>query len=151
MKDLNTVVSEFIDQRFLAESSKYDGGNEFNHLEQAIFASKELENSLRSLRELNPGKYERFGDTLKKIRKISDEFPPMLDSLKGSMNGESPDENWWEDDDNGDDNDDAENNEDYEGAEGAEDDENDEFEDGDPDDYEDENEDDESKSFEFED
>lgn len=144
MKDLNTVVSEFIDQHFLAESSKYDGGNEFNHLEQAIFASKELENSLRSLRELNPGKYERFGDTLKKIRKISDEFPPMLDSLKGSMNGEAPDEDWWEDDDDGD------GTEDNEGAEGAEDDENDEFEDDDPDDYEDENEDDESKSFEFE-
>ena len=130
MKDLNTVVSEFIDRRFLAESSKYDGGNEFNHLEQAIFASKELENSLRSLRELNPGKYEKYGDTLKKIRKISDEFPAMLDSLKGSMRGETSDENWWEDDDDDDD---------AEGIEDAED----------PDDFEDEG--DESKSFEFED
>ena len=138
MKDLYTVASDFVDQRILTESSKYDGGNEFNHLEQAIFASKELENSLRSLQELNPGKYERFGDTIKKIREITDEFPPMLDSLKGAMEQDDAEEGdeWW----NGDEEDESE-----EGEEGEEGDEGD-----DEYDFDSEDGDEEGGEFEFE-
>ena len=102
MKDLFTVASEFIDSRLITESKEdNDGGNEFNHLEQAIFASKELENSLRALSELNPGKYDKYRDVIKKIKEINSEFPPMLDSLKrgmdGEVEGEEEDEegDWW--------------------------------------------------------
>lgn len=107
MKDLFTVASEFIDRRLVTESEEEnDGGNEFNHLEQAIFASKELENSLRALSELNPGKYDKYRDTIKKIKEINSEFPPMLDSLKRGMDGEvegeeDEDDNWWTSDEEG--------------------------------------------------
>ena len=114
MKDLYSVASEFVDRRLLTESEKYDGGNEFNHLEQAIYASKELENSLRSLQELNPGKYDKYGDTIKKIKEITDEFPPMLDSLKGQMEGESEsgeDEEWWDDEEGSEEGDESEGDE----------------------------------------
>lgn len=111
MKDLYTVASNFVDKMRLTEEKVYDGGNEFNHLEQAMYASQQLEKSLLALKDLNPGKYDKYQDTLKKIREITSEFPPMLDSL---ASGEEGDEGFdgpsWDDEDEGDegDSDDAE-------------------------------------------
>lgn len=147
MKDLYSVCSDFLNKRMIAESQKYDGGNEFNHLEQAIFASKELENSLRSLQELNPGKYEKYGDTIKKIKEVNKEFPPMLDSLKGQMDSDNidSDEKWWDEEDEEDSEEDFGEDDDLGEDEESEDDEGDGFP------FEEEDEEDDEPPFEGQD
>lgn len=127
MKDLYSVASDFVDRRLICESDEeYDGGNEFNHLEQAIFASEELENSIQSLKDLNPGKYSKYMNLLKKIKQLSGEFRPMLDSLKSGMeDGNSEGDKFWEQEEGDEEGEDFGGSE-FDGGEGEEEDDGDE-------------------------
>ena len=101
-EDLTTFAENFIRSKMLnEEQERYDGGNEFNHLEQAVYAATELHDALQSLRTENPSKFNRYGQTLKKVSALTKELPSMLEALKSGDDDERDEydpQDWLDDD-----------------------------------------------------
>lgn len=101
-EDIVSFTENFIRSKFLKEEQeRYDGGNEFNHLEQAVYAATELHDALQSLKSENPSKFNRYGSTLKKVSALTKELPAMLEALKGSNDDEDDEydpQDWMDDD-----------------------------------------------------
>jgi hypothetical protein len=103
-------------------SESYDGGNEFNHLEQAIFAADELNGALTSLIDMNESKFSKYGDVVKKLRRLCNELPPMLETLKREIKKENEkgDSDDFDFDDDSDDDEESDKDEGDENGTGAE-------------------------------
>lgn len=120
-EDLVSFTENYFRDKYLREEQeRYDGGNEFNHLEQAVYAATELHDALQSLKSENPSKFNRYGSTLKKVSALTKELPAMLEALKGSTDDEDEydPQDWmdddWNDSEDEDDEDDGKENEDDE-------------------------------------